>query len=104
MIQPIVEGHGEVPAVPILLRKLAGLMEIPFVQVGSPIRRPKSALLKEGELKRAVTLARRQDQPRLTAHADWSSVHQRSRSFRKMAKEARRLFVALGLRPSAWPN
>ena len=174
-------------------------MGIPFVEVGSPIRRPKSSLLKEGELKRAVALARRQsgcrailvlldadddcpktaarplatwaqeaagdvpcsvvlanreyeswliasldtllpssatqrsaarvddpeakrdakgelesalqinyserqDQPRLTAHADLSCVHHRSRSFRKMAKEARRLFVVLGLRPSAWPN
>jgi len=201
MIQPIVEGHGEVPAVPILLRKLAELMEVPYVQVGSPIRQKRSQMTQEGGLKRAVQMARSQpgceailvmfdadddcpkldaprflkwaqeaatplpcsvvipnreyeswflacleslparsgiqpalpydkdpektrdakgeledrfgcgfryfektDQPRLTALADWGLVHARCRSFRKMAKESRTLFVASGLRPSAWPE
>jgi hypothetical protein len=201
MIQPIVEGHGEVPAVPVLLRKLGELMQIPYVPVASPIRQKRSQLTQEAGLKRAVQMARAQpgckailvmfdadddcpkevapkfltwaqeaaaplpcsvvipnreyegwflagleslleqrgiqpavpynqnpeakrdakgeledrlgggfryfektDQPSFTALADWSLIHGRSRSFRKMVKETRRLFHASGLQPSAWPN
>ncbi len=201
MIQPIVEGHGEVPAVPVLLRKLGELMQIPHVAVGSPIRQKRSQLTREDGLKRAVQMARAQpgckgilvmfdadddcpkevapnflkwaqeaaaplpcsvvipnreyegwflasleslleqrgihpaepydkdseakrdakgeledrfgggfryfektDQPSFTALADWSLVHARSRSFRKMVKETRNLFRGSGLQPSAWPN
>jgi hypothetical protein len=201
MIQPIVEGYGEVPAVPVLLRRLAGLMEIPYLNVGSPIRSKRTQLTQEEGLKNAVQMARSQpgctgiivmfdadddcpkelaprilkwaqdaarplpcsvvlpkreyegwflacleslleargiqpavpydkdaetkrdakgelesrfgekfryyertDQPALSALADWALVHARSRSFRKMAKETRSLFIAAGLAPSCWPN
>jgi|SRR5438093_4497388 len=200
MIQPIVEGHGEVPAVPLLVRKLGELMGIPFVPVGTPIRSKRSQLAQEDGSRRAVEMGReqpecraililfdadddcpkdeapklvqwatnaaaplpcalvlanreyeawflgcvevllkargvnpalpynkdpenkrdargelerrfgkdfhyveREDQPAFTALADWKLVHQRCRSFRKMAKEARRLFGACGLTPSPWP-
>jgi hypothetical protein len=46
----------------------------------------------------------KEDQPAFTALADWALVHQRCRSFRKMSKETRRLFVACGLNPERWPN
>ena len=201
MIQPIVEGYGEVPAVPVLLRRLAELMDISFVKVGSPIRSKRTLLTQEEGLKNTVQMARSQpgctgiivlfdadddcpkelapkilkwaqeaanplpcsvvlpkreyegwflacveslleargiqpalpydkdaeakrdakgelesrfggefryyertDQPAFSALADLALVHARSRSFRKLAKETRSLFIAAGLAPSSWPN
>lgn len=57
-IAPIVEGHGDTQAVPILLRRIfAELFDGRFVQVLPPIRIPKSKLIKPAELTRAVSLA-----------------------------------------------
>jgi hypothetical protein len=200
MIQPIVEGHGEVPAVPVLIRKLAELMGIPFVQVGAPFRSKRSQLAQKDGLQRVIGRAReepgckailvlfdadddcpkeeapkllrwaeeaaapspcalimakreyeawflgnlevlleargiepahpyendpetkrdargelesrfgsdfyyveKEDQPSLTALTDWALVHARCRSFRKMTKEVRRLFLASDLNPVVWP-
>jgi hypothetical protein len=200
MIQPIVEGHGEVPAVPLLVRRLGELMGIPYVPVGAPFRSKRSQLVQRDGLQRiigrargepgctgllvlfdadddcpkekapqllvwaqeaatplpcAVVMANREyeawflgnlevllgqrgiipaqpydrdpeakrdakgeiesrfgrhfhyveqeDQPSLTAMTDWALVHQRCRSFRKMTKEARRLFLACGFNPEPWP-
>jgi len=50
----IVEGHGEVSAVPILIRRIS-----PSTVVLPPIRVARSTLLKPGELERAVELAAR---------------------------------------------
>ncbi len=60
----VVEGHGEVSAVPILLRRLA-LHFTPAVQleIPHPIRMPRSSILREEELRRAVELAARQSGP-----------------------------------------
>jgi uncharacterized protein DUF4276 len=58
MIQPIVEGHGEVSAVPELIRKLSYSMAVYDVVVGTPIRRPRSKLMKKETLEQAVTLAK----------------------------------------------
>ena len=56
----IVEGHGEVQAVPILLRRLASTLDPTLnLQVEQPIRITKSKLLQIGELERAVELAAR---------------------------------------------
>lgn len=60
MIQPIVEGHGELEAVGVLLRRLiaqAGAFE---VQVGRPIRQSRFQLLQEASLKRAARVAQLQ--------------------------------------------
>ena len=60
----IVEGHGEVQAVPILLRRLA--VEIKpeiYLDVPPPIRVKRQKILKEGELERAVELAARKSEP-----------------------------------------
>lgn len=60
MIQPIVEGHGEVDAVPVLLRRLrdeAGAFDL---QIGVPIRHTRAQLVREATLRQAVELARRQ--------------------------------------------
>jgi hypothetical protein len=56
----IVEGHGDVDAVPVLLRRLASALDplFPF-QIEQPIRVTKSKLLQTGELERAVELAAR---------------------------------------------
>lgn len=56
----IVEGHGEVSAVPVLLRRLAALVDPGLaVHIPQPIRVPRDKLVKQGELERAVELAAR---------------------------------------------
>ena len=55
----IVEGHGEVAAVPLLIRRIADSLAIHDVQVDHPIRCPRYKLVKPGELERAVELAAR---------------------------------------------
>ena len=61
-IQPIVEGHGEVNAVPVLLRRLRDEARAFRVDVNSPIRRKRSQLVQEAELRRSIRLARLQPQ------------------------------------------
>lgn len=57
-IIPIVEGHGECSATPILIRRIASDIFPDFVpQIPYPIRMPASRLLKAGEIERAVALA-----------------------------------------------
>lgn len=59
----IVEGHGEVAAMPVLVRRIA--MEVApdlRVQVPHPIRVARSKLLREGGVEKAVELAARQSQ------------------------------------------
>src|SRR5215208_1860233 len=56
----IVEGHGEIDAVPLIIRRISreidpGLM----VTIHQPFRVPRSKLVKPGELERAVELAGR---------------------------------------------
>lgn len=59
----IVEGHGDVRAVPILIRRIAADAQIYNVDVPAPIRCPKSKILPEAneistdELSRAIRLA-----------------------------------------------
>ena len=59
-IQPVVEGHGEVEAVPVLLRRLLTEAQIAGVVVGKPIRRTRSELATEEGLARSIALARGQ--------------------------------------------
>lgn len=56
-IQPIVEGYGEVKALPILLRRQVEEAEVWMVGIGRPSRRPRNQLVRESELKKAVRLA-----------------------------------------------
>ncbi len=54
----VVEGHGEVEAITILVRRIADKMEPPEnILFTSVIRTPKSKLIRDGELERAVELA-----------------------------------------------
>lgn len=54
----IVEGHGEVESVPVLVRRIAQSVYAALaVLVPPPVRIPKSKLLKAGELERALDLA-----------------------------------------------
>jgi len=57
-VAPIVEGHGEVEAVPTLIRRIAQSLGVP-VEVLHPIRQSKQKLLKPGEMEKAVELAAR---------------------------------------------
>ena len=58
MLQPIVEGHGDVKAVPVLLRRLAREAGIYDFQVGEPIRKSSTELLQKEGLQRAVKIAK----------------------------------------------
>ena len=54
----IVEGDGEVEAVPLLLRRLGQNMNPPVIlEVPRPIRSNRHKIIKSGELERAVRLA-----------------------------------------------
>lgn len=53
IIAPIVEGHGDVAALPILLRLIN-----PALRVAQPVRFPKNRLLSKDHLSRAVAIAR----------------------------------------------
>ena len=56
-IQPIVEGHGDVKALPVLLRRFRDEAEVWDVDVGRPIRRPRSRLVDAAGVQQAVRLA-----------------------------------------------
>ena len=59
----IVEGHGEVEAVPLLIRRIAAELDSVLVpQVDPVLRVPASRLRKEGELERNVEFAARKSQ------------------------------------------
>ena len=59
-VVPIVEGHGDVAAVPVLLRRLVDVAKAwNEVRIDVPIRCKRSQLVKEVELKKRVRLASR---------------------------------------------
>lgn len=60
MIQPVVEGDGDVVAAPELLRRLRDEASAFEVQIGRPIRRPRAQLTREEFLPPTIELARRQ--------------------------------------------
>lgn len=85
----IVEGHGDVEAVPILVRRLARELDPDLaVETPRPIRVPKDRLLKTGELERHVeeTL----HQAPLTAVLDFA-LARRAQSFARCEREIVRL-------------
>lgn len=56
----IVEGHGEIGAVPVAIRRIAQQLDPGLaVKIHQPFRVPRNKLVKEGELERAVELAAR---------------------------------------------
>jgi hypothetical protein len=57
VIQPIVEGQGEVDAVPLLLRRLRDEAQAWGLEVGKPHRKPRTQLVKKDSLQAAVRLA-----------------------------------------------
>jgi hypothetical protein len=56
-VWPIVEGHGEVQAFPVLLRRLRDEAEAFEVDIAKPIRRRRSELVQEEPLRNSVRLA-----------------------------------------------
>ena len=60
-IQPIVEGHGEVEAVPVLVRRLRDLAQAYPLDVNSPIRQHRDVFFNEADVRKAVRLALKQD-------------------------------------------
>jgi hypothetical protein len=57
IIQPIVEGQGEVVAVPLLLRRLVAEAQAWGLEVGRPHRRQRTQLVKKDSLQNAVRVA-----------------------------------------------
>ncbi len=62
MLYPIVEGHGEVTAAPVLLRRLLAQAECYGIGVGMPIRRTQSQFRSKETVQAAVRLAKLQPQ------------------------------------------
>lgn len=56
-IVPIVEGHGEVEAVPILIRRISRSLRKPEPEVAHPIRCPRNKISQPDELERIIQLA-----------------------------------------------
>ena len=56
-IQPVVEGHGEVRALPVLLRRLSDASGVHDLEFSRPIRRKRSELVNEEPLRRTIRLA-----------------------------------------------
>lgn len=64
MIQPIVEGHGEVTAVPLLIRRIVSVYAPNvYAEVAKPIRVKRDALVQAGGIENAIDLAARQTGP-----------------------------------------
>jgi hypothetical protein len=59
----VVEGHGEVAAVPVLLRRLVLDPALLPLEIPPPLRVPKGKLLKQAELERSVELMARKTAP-----------------------------------------
>ena len=59
-IQPVVEGHGDVEAFPVLLRRFTAVAESWDVGIGTPIRQTRGLLVNQESLVRAVRIAIRQ--------------------------------------------
>jgi hypothetical protein len=61
MILPVVEGHGEVTAVPLLIRRIvAAYAPEAYAEVGRPIRIKRNALVQPDGIENAIELAARQ--------------------------------------------
>lgn len=60
IIQPIVEGHGDVKAFPVLLRRLVEEAQVWNVSIGRPIRRSRAQLVQMAGVEQAVQLALKQ--------------------------------------------
>lgn len=58
ILQPIVEGQGDVAAVPVLLRRLAEVADAREVRVARPHRRPRTKLVRKDTLQESVRVAR----------------------------------------------
>lgn len=61
IIQPIVEGQGEVAAVPVLLRRLQDEAQCWGIVVGKPHRKRRSQLIQKDSLQSAVRVAALRD-------------------------------------------
>jgi hypothetical protein len=61
----VIEGKGEVDAIPLLIRRICNeLFEMFAVKTARPVRITKSKLVRPGELERAIQLARSTNQSR----------------------------------------
>jgi len=57
-IASVVEGHGEVASLPILIRRILSETDPPrFAEILQPIRKSRDSLLRPKELEKAITLA-----------------------------------------------
>lgn len=104
----VVEGHGDVEAVPIVIRRIAeSLYPAMAIHIPPPIRIPKDKLIKPGEIERATELAARKigsqggrvysetlDQPAFAARFDLEMAR-RADSFDKFYRDIVQLLTEL---------
>jgi hypothetical protein len=62
-VSVVVEGHGDVEAVPVLVRRIAARLGVHHLEVGRPHRVPRSKMVKHGELERVIELVARKAGP-----------------------------------------
>ena len=74
-LQPIVEGHGEVEAVPVLLRRLRDLAQAFPLEVNPPIRRHYTDFFEEQQVRKAVRIALKQDCDAILLMVDGDGDH-----------------------------
>ncbi len=104
MIQPIVEGHGDVAAFPVLLRRLIDEAQAWNVGIGRPIRSPLGAKEQlEGRMEAGSSYLERTDQPAFSARFSLPDAYRRCRSFRKLAGSFGLLVSAMGQETDTWP-
>ena len=63
-IQPVVEGYGEVEALPVLLRRFTAAAGRWDVEIGTPIRQTRGLLVNQESLMKAVRMATTAGVPR----------------------------------------
>jgi hypothetical protein len=75
IIQPIVEGHGELEAVPVLLRRLRDLSQAYPLEVNQPIRCHYADFFIEQQLRKAVRIALKQNCDAILLMVDGDGTH-----------------------------
>jgi Domain of unknown function (DUF4276) len=75
ILQPIVEGHGEVEALPVLLRRLRDLAQVFSLEVSPPIRRHYTDFFEEQRVRKAVQIALKQECDAILLMVDGDGDH-----------------------------
>ena len=92
VVKPIVEGHGEVAALPVLLRRISGELRWP-ARIAHPYRAPRASLASPDRLEKLMTERYRETfhQAKFCGLMDLEATWRNSRSFRRLLSAVQRL-------------